>query len=362
MNDGHSVSVIITVLRGSEIALSTVRILAQDPYPKKEIIVAVDEPDPAFVKGVKALGAKTIESAKRRGKVSAANEAAKQASGDVLIFLDSDVLVEEGFITKAVPLLEGYDVVEFAKVGFGRGLIASLASIDYVLYNVMLEAGSRLTKRSVLMNGSAFMIRRDAFEAVGGFRRFYSEDLDLATRCFKLDLRYRLARSPKAFVKQPSSFNEWLEQRIRWGYGLAEWALTHVRDLFRRAAFVPLLLMTLLVALLPSLTAAGIMYTLSTPLGSPLISFVELYAYAKLASPIYVKEGVDVIRVIFMLIITPAVILPAYYAFHLHYNVKASPLSLIIYYYAYQPLLLAVYITAAVLLLLKRRVDLDWVV
>ncbi len=357
------VSVIIPVYRGSSTAVETVKTLAADPYQQKEIIVTVDEPERGFVNEIKKAGAIVLEYDKRRGKVTAANEAAKMASGEILVFLDSDIVVEPGFLTKAIPELEGYDLVEFAKAGIGDGIISALASIDYIIYDAMLELGSRITGHSIMMNGSAFMIRKKAFEAIGGFRRMYSEDLDFAVRSLKHNLRYKLARTPMALVKQPKTFSDWVNQRIRWGYGLAEWARVHVKDLLGSTGVLSLLFLSMLVILIPSMTAAGLMYMLSTPVGAPLISYVEVAIYTYRLVPVgHAMLEPGIIKIAFALVVTPAIVIPAYYMLHRAYKAHTNLLYLLVYYYVYQPLLASIYIIGAILYLLKLRIDLEWVV
>ena len=64
----------------------------------KEIFVSVDEPTPKFSEEIGQLQnehVKFIVNKERTGKANALNEAAKLASGKVLLFLDADVQVSD---------------------------------------------------------------------------------------------------------------------------------------------------------------------------------------------------------------------------------------------------------------------------
>ncbi len=156
-----------------------------------------------LVEVVKKYGLKASISDKRRGKWLALNDAAKLASGDVILFLDSDTRIVE------LSSADGCDVIELRKEVEGDKLIERLVNVDYLIMSVVAKIAAKLG-RCPGVSGSAFIIK-DVFEAVGGFRR--SEDTDLGIRLGFAGYKYEIRG--KAITRAPSSFSEWLVQRER---------------------------------------------------------------------------------------------------------------------------------------------------
>ena len=136
---------------------------------------------------------KTAEAAKKhknvrvinepiKGLVHARQRGLKEASGDLLAYLDADCILNEGWVERvfaefenpSVVALSGprhyYDMPKFKKFFADNGWW--FAPIIYRIVGYMILGGN-------------FVARRDALEKMGGFDtniKFYGEDTDIARR------------------------------------------------------------------------------------------------------------------------------------------------------------------------------------
>jgi len=146
-------------------------------------VAAVATDFPAAIRAIKVV---------KPGKSAAINAAAKVASGDVLAFLDDDVVVDQTWLTAA------HNFYRDGKFAAGQGSIRLQAPerddpeiIKLVQrYRTIpsLEHNSNV-KPLHSLNGANFFVSRNAFERVGGFDERLgpgasgtSEDVDFARR------------------------------------------------------------------------------------------------------------------------------------------------------------------------------------
>ncbi len=178
-----------------------------------EVVIAVDDPEDKILEIIQGYGVKASISKERRGKWKALNDALKLVSGDQIIFLDSDTIIDD------LSGLNGCDVVEILKEVKGDNTIEKLVNIDFLV----MSLGSKIASKfgSCLgINGSAFVIKKSVIEKLGGFRKRINEDTDLGVR---VGLNgYRFAVCGRAYTRAPKNFKEWFKQRERWSMGGAE--------------------------------------------------------------------------------------------------------------------------------------------
>lgn len=200
-----------------------------------EIIIAADEPDENVLKIIQNYGLKASISRKRRGKWKALNDAIRLASGEEIVFIDSDTIIED------LIELNGCDIVEIAKEVRGNSLVERLVNIDFLV----MSLGSKIASKfgSCLgINGSAFAIKRDVIEKLGGFRKKINEDTDLGVRLGLGGYKYMICG--RAYTKAPENFKDWFRQRERWSLGGAEVLIENfTKILIRPRLWIPYLVL-----------------------------------------------------------------------------------------------------------------------
>ena len=159
-----------------------------------------------------ADGARLIQSEENLGFAGANNRAAREAASPYLVLLNPDAFPEPDWLAELIALANKHP--EAGAIGSTQVRADDERRFDGT-GDVMLASGlpyrSNFGKRrgetpslgeTFAACGAAMLIRRDAFEAAGGFDERYFcfvEDVDL---CFRLRLRgYTMLQSPDAIVR-----------------------------------------------------------------------------------------------------------------------------------------------------------------
>jgi len=364
------VSVVIPAYRGGRELVQLVERLLSDGYPRKEVVVAVDEPLPVVLEALEKLGCKLLVNNGRRGKVHALNEALKVTDGEILVFLDDDVAVEdEGFLRKIAEAMRSCDVADVKKVIVGRSLLAKLVYIEYVAVNFAGMLMARLSGYTVAFNGAAFAIRRRALESIGGFPATLTEDFDLGLRCFLHRLRYTFVDSTYVLNYPPASWREWYKQRKRWAVGVSDWLRRNYRVLLRAVGGMPHVLLPGLVLLLPSLVTFSItliLYNL-THFKAAALLLIGLSSLVSQLLPLATLVTLN-IQLVYLLTALPLLVpLLVFTAWHVaaarRLSMRSEAHLYPVYLFFYQVLWLVILLAGLVRVLVLKRTDVeDWVV
>lgn len=143
------------------------------------------------------------------GFAAAVNQAAKMARAPILVVLNQDTIVANGWLRQLIrPLEEEPSVaVVGARVLYedGSGLYAGALEVLYGGVCIAHEWEGRCDA----VSACAMAVRRDAFLRLGGFHEdlfMYGEDLDLCHRARRAG--YRIAYAPESIVYHRASRRE----------------------------------------------------------------------------------------------------------------------------------------------------------
>ena len=341
----EKVSIIFPVYREGKVVENIIK-LQNDPYPNKEFIVTVDCPTDDFLKEldkIKGLdNVKVILSKERGGKVLATNEAVKESSGDILIFLDGDVDIKKFDIKKVVEACRQYDLVEFVKTVKPIGILGKLMHIEYFVYYHVVLWLSSLINKSVAMNGAGFAIRKDIWEKLGGYKRMVVEDVDLATRVYIMGGKYKLLEDIVLEIEPLTSWKKWIDQRKRWAYGGIEWLFTYFKAIFRFLYKNPIMLVTSTILMNPGIIVLLIL--LFYPMKELYnISYKTIIILSETISPLIfflipVSLIYSFVKAIVHIALYILVVTIVYYLFAYKHKVKLNPLWIIGFALIYSPL------------------------
>ena len=230
--DGCGVSVVIPVYKGSELLDDLLRSLMEQSV-RAEVIVVADEPTAETLSTVRKYSVKLIVNENRRGKVYALNAGAREAKGDILVFLDADTKVERDFLKNIIEEMRETSILDVKKRILCDGLLSRLVNIDY--FNMYISSlFSTKFNTCMGLNGACIAVRREDFFKLGGFRRTITEDVDLGIRAAMSGVSVKTARKAYVLTQPPQSWREWYRQRGRWAVGGALCVLEYFKFIIRK--------------------------------------------------------------------------------------------------------------------------------
>ncbi len=363
-----SITVIIPSYRGGPNLVKLARRLLEGSYRRAEVLVVVDEPSGGLLEELSSIGGcRIIARGWRLGKVSALNTALKLSRGELVVFLDDDVAVEDPeFLRKIAEAMEGYDVGDIKKVVIGQGLLAKLIHVEYVAYNFASKLMAKAAGRSIAVNGAAFAMRKKAVEELGSFSPVVSEDFDIMLRSFRAGHRFTYIDSTYVLNYAPTSWSKWLKQRKRWAIGVALFVRENFRELCGAFAKMPQALIPGLLFSLPSLITSMLVTLLRNQLYGK-AAYVVLLSLSSLLEKLV--PAAAVITVGLHLTYVVPVLLTAVLLACLHcaaariIRVKAYVYLYPLYLLVYQPVWFTILMAGFLRVLLFRKTNVeDWVV
>jgi GT2 family glycosyltransferase len=177
-----------------------------------EIIIA-DNNSPCGLEAVRdvASGRAQVVLAETKGAGPARNEAVKVASAPALAFIDSDCRPWADWLRSGLEALKEHPIVGGPVLLEPRdpNRATPEEAFDVVFGFNALEF---LKTRGFIGSGNLF-VRREVFDAVGGFRSGVSEDLEWSRRAVAQG--FALAHDPGAIVSHPAR-HDWAELLRTW--------------------------------------------------------------------------------------------------------------------------------------------------
>ncbi len=343
------------------------KLLYEDDYADKEIIVIFDEPDEEALKNLEKFRdkIKLIVNNERKGKVYALNLGGRIANGEILVFLDNDVTINSRkFIRTIVEEMEGYDIGEILKIIIRkRSFIARMVYYDYLasMYGNFLFY--KFIGKCVGFNGAAFVMTKKTFIDLDGFRPTIIEDMDFGTRTFIKNKKFKFIKSVRVFNEPPESIKHWYKQRRRWSFGAGLWIKEYDRILLgivkRNAKIVLLVLLTLF----PSFVTMVLVLVLSSAYAENALLIILLTLSSKLSFLIpftlFTSYYLYFIKALIATLIST--IFFAVYFYYIAYQLEAkfNPIEFAVYYLLYSPAWFIVTLSGIIKALVSEKIILD---
>jgi poly-beta-1,6-N-acetyl-D-glucosamine synthase len=361
------VSVFIPVFKESEQLPSLLEKLGEQDA-SKEIIVTVDEPTQSFLERMKQFKDVTLlVNEKRLGKANALNNSIHHSTGKVLVFLDSDVELDDdpAFLTKIIDKMAEVDVLDIKKKVERTSFLAKMTYYEYFTFNISSWIASRYLQKCPATNGAAFAIKRDTFEDVGGFNKVVAEDIDIATRAFLKDHSFAYTSDVEVKNVVFSSWRRWFTQRERWAVGQALWLKDHYKALFNKCIGKPQIFLPAVFFLYPPLISFSINLLLPSTWMYDLMTLLSWFAATKLGTvlPIFLVSipTIDVLKSALVALSSFVVTAGLFYRFSKKLGFEFRLHEVFIYYFFYSILWIAViFVGYFEVLVLKRTSAPNW--
>jgi len=209
-------SVVVPTYQRREVVIRVVSALFVQSRPPLEVVVVVDGSTDGSAQALRALGGRPPDVSLRvveqenAGASRARNRGARLARGDLLLFLDDDMLAAPDLLAQlARAHVDGADAVlghiPVAADSPHSFLARGLERWAETRYKRLLDSGGALTSADLLTG--QLSVRRDVFESLGGFDEqftqdgaFGGEDTDFGRRLF--DAEHRVVFAPEAVSHQ----------------------------------------------------------------------------------------------------------------------------------------------------------------
>ena len=368
---GKRISIFIPVYANSDLLDSLLDSLLRDDYKNKEIFVIIDNPSQAMLNIIGKYQDTDsqiyfILNSQRVGKVNALNDAVKRSTGEILVFLDSDIRIanEGNFLNEIVKEMLETDILDIKKEVVKDSFISRMVNYEFISSNFVNYLYSRFTGRCLGINGSAFAIKREVFEEVGGFSRVISEDLDLAIKVALRDKYFKFYEKIKIQTRCPPNWITWFNQRKRWSVGVGLWLKDHWRDLLKYVRKYPHIAILSFVILFPTFIPIILSYFLSNFLGYKILNFAIIFLATKfpflIAFPFLFSISLFILSSLLNFIISFIFFLFLFFFFSKKLNLDFNLFEFTIYYYLYQPFAFFVLIVGIITPFIYKKYKLDW--
>ncbi len=171
------------------------------------------------------------------GKAKAMNAGLKQATGEFIVTVDADSVMDSSAINAIIGRFDDPKVGAVAGnviVGNRKQPLALLQQLEY-LYGFFFKRADSVFNSVYIIGGAAAAYRRTAIDRVGGFdESIITEDIEMSTRMLANRYKTRYAADAVVFTEGPSDWKSLSQQRLRWKYGRLLTFIKH-RKLFFNA-------------------------------------------------------------------------------------------------------------------------------
>ncbi|MBW1668652.1 MAG: glycosyltransferase family 2 protein [Deltaproteobacteria bacterium] len=245
------VTLIIPAHNEEKVIENSIQAALEATYPNKEIIVVDDgSKDKTFEiaqryasKGLIKLVHRDHASGSKSG---ALNNGILFATGDIIITVDADTLLEREAITEIVkPFADSSIAAVSGNVRILRGekggnnILTRLQAYEYAQ---SIELGRRfnsLIGMLLIISGAFGAFRLKDVKSLGQYSTdTITEDFEITFKFRKLNKRLVFAEKAISWTYCPETWRDWQRQRIRWTRGQAETLWRH-RNVFSISKFQP---------------------------------------------------------------------------------------------------------------------------
>ena len=218
MENQPLISVVIPVYNAAQHLNRCLTAIRRSSYPSYEIIVVDDASTDESAKTARKHGAFVLQLQRQSGPAAARNYGAKNAQGDILLFIDSDVLVKEETIARvARNFVEDSQITALFGSYDDEPAERNFLSQYKNLVHHYVHQQSR--SEAVTFWAGCGAVRKDVFLAVGGFdEQKYSrpciEDIELGYRLTKAGYRILLDKNLQVKHLKEWRLKSWLRTDI----------------------------------------------------------------------------------------------------------------------------------------------------
>lgn len=195
------ISIIIPTYNDQENLKKTLSAILNSNYKPYEVIVVDDASTDKTKEEIEKIGFKYIKLEKNSGQATARNTGAKIAKGDILFFIDSDIMIKKDTLEQIDKAYKNPEIMVYqgvtSKKPLNKGFGPELMALKW--YHTLSKE-----RKASFVYSHVFSIRKEVFNEFGGFNQKFrppgaGEEFDLGIRLRK---KYILHTDPQLIVEQ----------------------------------------------------------------------------------------------------------------------------------------------------------------
>ncbi len=237
-----SVSVLIPAFNEAEVIVRTVSAALDSDYPRLEIIVVDDgSTDGTSERLRESLGGDPhlrLYRQSNQGKATALNLALAEVTGEIVVTIDADTVIDRDAIAKLVRHFVDSRVGAVAgnaKVANRNRWLTRWQALEYITSQNLEKRAFDLLNCITVVPGAIGALRAEAVRACGGFPGdTLAEDTDLTLAIRRRGWRIRYDDQAIGRTEAPETAAALVRQRFRWTFGTLQAVWKHRDTLTRR--------------------------------------------------------------------------------------------------------------------------------
>jgi len=223
-----SVTAIVPVHRDGDVLHRSVESLRRADWPDLGVKIVVEPGDGASIERARNLASgdpdvAVMPNRRSRSKAAAINHAVAETDSRFIAVFDADERVDPEFLPCALARLDDHDVVQGRTVPEPEGWVEWVAYCESVLLSYVARRPVSLLTRFRMAASRAVVMRRSAFETVGGYDPdALTEDFAFGFDCYRAGLSVADCVAHPSRIAAAHGVRDWVGQRRRWLTGYAQ--------------------------------------------------------------------------------------------------------------------------------------------
>lgn len=243
------VSIVIPTYNRKNDVLECLKSVCELSYPNYEIIVVDNNSNDGTSEAIKKLypNVKLIKTDENLGVTGGRNLGGKNSSGEYILFLDHDTIIDKNALSELVSVLQKYPGVgacgPIIYSYFDPDKIwsagTSINTLTGMVYFSEKKSYDKIMEVQVLP--TAFLVRKEVIEKIGWFDDIYFAVYEDADLCFKIrEIGYKVVCVPEAKVwhKVPMSKYESIEKVLNRSYYVSRNKIIFMRKHVKTSRFI----------------------------------------------------------------------------------------------------------------------------
>lgn len=198
-----------------------------------------------------------INNKNNKGKAASINNAFNSTKGDVIVVLDSDMVLNRKAIKDIISRFENPKVgaVSCRYESINKNIFTNIQEVEYNF--LALFQASHNIYSTLSLFGVCMAVKREAFKQVGLLsRNAITEDTDLALKLNKNGWKVEQSLTPIR-TYAPENLISLYKQKLRWDEGYMQGILTYPRIYFTNPVFILFILISLFLPILAFISYIG---------------------------------------------------------------------------------------------------------